>query len=167
MATTQENNETQVFFSPQELSPEHLVVAYLVHKISNLPKEALGDLALLAPEVANCNDEETFREIAETIREILFPELIGGLREEAPRADETPSLKSRMEWIGKVIKEKRKEANLTQSELAGKSGLPQSHISRLEAGRHSPSHRTLQRIAEALGIAVRSLDPATDDPAAQ
>jgi transcriptional regulator with XRE-family HTH domain len=43
-------------------------------------------------------------------------------------------------------------------QLARRSGLRQSHISRLERGRHSPSCVTLEKIAQALGIPVSQLD---------
>jgi len=51
---------------------------------------------------------------------------------------------------------------MTQQQLAEKAGLPQSHISRLEAGMHSPSHKTLEKIAAAMEIAMGDLDPAAD-----
>ncbi|MDM8008608.1 MAG: helix-turn-helix transcriptional regulator [Phycisphaerae bacterium] len=48
---------------------------------------------------------------------------------------------------------------MVKKALASKSGLPQSHISRLEAGRHSPSHKTLEKLASALAVPVNRLDP--------
>ena len=45
----------------------------------------------------------------------------------------------------------RREARLTQAELAEKIGTTQSAIARLEAGRVSPSIATLRRYAEATG----------------
>ena len=50
-------------------------------------------------------------------------------------------------------------AELTQVELAEKSGIPQSHISRLESNKHSPSRATLKRIAKALKVDLSELDP--------
>jgi transcriptional regulator with XRE-family HTH domain len=71
-------------------------------------------------------------------------------------------LEARKDWIAKRIKEIRKERHITQAELAGTSGLPQSHISRLEAGLHSPSFKTVEKIAKALGVEVGEIDPAND-----
>ena len=51
----------------------------------------------------------------------------------------------------------RRDAGLTQAQLAVKVGTTQSAISRLEAGRVSPSMRTLQRIYAALGREIRLL----------
>ncbi|MFD2845193.1 helix-turn-helix domain-containing protein [Paracoccus cavernae] len=49
----------------------------------------------------------------------------------------------------------RREARLTQAELAQKIGTTQSAIARLEAGRVSPSITTLRRYAEATGHQLR------------
>lgn len=49
----------------------------------------------------------------------------------------------------------RRDARLTQAELAQKIGTTQSAIARLEAGRVSPSITTLRRYAEATGHQLR------------
>ena len=49
----------------------------------------------------------------------------------------------------------RRDAKLTQAELAERIGTTQSAIARLEAGRVSPSIATLQRYAEATGHQLR------------
>ena len=49
----------------------------------------------------------------------------------------------------------RRNARLTQAELAQKIGTTQSAIARLEAGRVSPSITTLRRYAEATGHRLR------------
>ncbi|MTE02132.1 helix-turn-helix domain-containing protein [Paracoccus sp. YIM 132242] len=49
----------------------------------------------------------------------------------------------------------RREAKMTQAELAEKIGTTQSAIARLEAGRVSPSISTLRRYAEATGHQLR------------
>ena len=53
-------------------------------------------------------------------------------------------------WIDYVsgrIRDARRESGLTQEELAERSGLPLSHISRLESGKHSPSRHTIEKLA--------------------
>lgn len=52
--------------------------------------------------------------------------------------------------VGKDIKMLRKQAGLTTRELAKLTGLPQSHISRIEAGKYNVSLDTLSLIANAL-----------------
>jgi ribosome-binding protein aMBF1 (putative translation factor) len=69
------------------------------------------------------------------------------------------------EWMGLVagrIREARKGAGLTQEELAERTGLPQSHISRLERGEHSPSHLTLEKLAKGLQVPLSRLDPTAE-----
>lgn len=45
----------------------------------------------------------------------------------------------------------RLESNMTQAELAEKTGIRQSNISRIESGASSPTVDTLARIAAGLG----------------
>ena len=53
--------------------------------------------------------------------------------------------------IGQRIQELRKEAGLTQTQLAEKCGMAQPNIARLEAGTYATSIDVLSRIAEVLG----------------
>jgi transcriptional regulator with XRE-family HTH domain len=46
----------------------------------------------------------------------------------------------------------RKEAGLTQEELAVRSGLSQQYLSGLERGRRNPTIVTVYEIASALGV---------------
>ena len=57
-------------------------------------------------------------------------------------------------YNGKIIEQARKEAKLTQSELAEKLGSTKSYISRVETGRTEPKVSTFYRIAAALGYSV-------------
>lgn len=50
-----------------------------------------------------------------------------------------------------MILKARNEQNLTQSELAERTGLRQSNISRIEKGQVLPSISTLYKIAQGLG----------------
>ena len=54
-----------------------------------------------------------------------------------------------------VLLRARKEAGLTQAELAQRCGMDQGDISRIERGSTSPTARTLQRVAEALDADLR------------
>ena len=49
----------------------------------------------------------------------------------------------------------RLESNLTQKELAEKTGIRQSNISRIESGAASPTVDTLARIAAGMGKQLR------------
>ena len=49
----------------------------------------------------------------------------------------------------------RKERGMTQKELAEITGISQADISRLERGTGNPSLKTLQRVAQALQMALK------------
>ena len=51
----------------------------------------------------------------------------------------------------KAIISARLELNLTQKELAKKTGIRQSNISRIENGNSSPTIATLQQLASGMG----------------
>jgi len=54
--------------------------------------------------------------------------------------------------IGVRIKVLRKQAGLTQEQLAEQVGLDSRHLSKLEVGQHFPSLDSLERIAVALNV---------------
>ena len=59
---------------------------------------------------------------------------------------------SEMEYqLMMMVLKARNEQNLTQSELAERTGIRQSNISRIEKGQALPSILTLSKIAHALG----------------
>jgi HTH-type transcriptional regulator/antitoxin HipB len=62
--------------------------------------------------------------------------------------------------VGARIRAERKRQKMTQDTLAEISGLPQSHICRLEQGKHAATEDTISRIANALGVDSGEIDPA-------
>ncbi len=69
----------------------------------------------------------------------------------------TPEEEARINFETKLLKatiEARKKANMTQEELAKKTGLKQSAIARFESGKQSPNTDTLFRILEAVGCTL-------------
>lgn len=58
---------------------------------------------------------------------------------------------------GQLIKAARKEAGLTQAELATKLNVPYQSISQWERGTRSPKIETLERIADALGVPISKI----------
>ena len=51
-----------------------------------------------------------------------------------------------MSMAGRMLREGRRRAKLTQRELARKSGVPQETIARIERGRADPRVNTLDRL---------------------
>jgi len=57
-------------------------------------------------------------------------------------------------YTGQLIEDARKNAHLTQEELANRVGANKSYISRIENGKTEPKVSTFYRIAAALGLSV-------------
>lgn len=57
-------------------------------------------------------------------------------------------------FTGRLIEDARKNAHLTQDELAKRVGSNKSYISRIENGKTEPKVSTFYRIASALGLSV-------------
>lgn len=62
-------------------------------------------------------------------------------------------------YAGQMIRESRKEAHMTQSELAERLHVTKSYISRIENGIINPSVTVFYRIIEALGMRVEIVKP--------
>jgi len=58
------------------------------------------------------------------------------------------------EEIGSRISQLREVKNITQEDLAKKTGIQRANIARIEGGKHYPSLETLEKIAEALEVPV-------------
>ena len=54
--------------------------------------------------------------------------------------------------FGKILREARKSADLTQEKLAFKAGLDRTYISLMERGQRSPTLDVLLRLCEALEL---------------
>lgn len=59
--------------------------------------------------------------------------------------------------LGKRIREERKRKGLTQEKLAEKVELSPVYIGYIETGKQAPYLKTLERIAESLGVEVYEL----------
>ena len=57
--------------------------------------------------------------------------------------------------FGAFVAGLRREGGMTQKELAHRTGIAQSDISKLEHGNANPSLRTLQRLAAGMGKKLR------------
>ncbi|TXI77404.1 MAG: XRE family transcriptional regulator [Flavobacteriales bacterium] len=62
--------------------------------------------------------------------------------------------------LAEAIAEARGRAGLTQAEVAERMHTTQSNIARMEAGRTTPSTRTLEKFAQAIGAKLKiSFEP--------
>ena len=58
-------------------------------------------------------------------------------------------------YLARSLATARKENNMTQNELAEKTGINQADISKLENGTRNPSVNLLKRLAEGMGMALK------------
>ncbi|MEN2985502.1 MAG: helix-turn-helix transcriptional regulator [Thermodesulfovibrionaceae bacterium] len=56
--------------------------------------------------------------------------------------------------IGKIIKEGREKANISQRKLAAMCGISRQHLKNIESGKVDVRISTLAKISEALGIPI-------------
>jgi DNA-binding XRE family transcriptional regulator len=136
-------------------------MATIVARMVSLDEADQADLFACIKDLSTIKGREDAEDTMKTILEILEPRteempLIDGrvLDDENPRQAHD----SWLIWISQKLKALREERDLTQTQLADLAGLPQSHISRLEAGRHSPSMKTLKKLADALKVEIGSLN---------
>ena len=59
--------------------------------------------------------------------------------------------------LGAFIRERRKKANLSLSQLAELTSLSNPYLSQVERGLHQPSVRVLKAISDALNLSAESL----------
>ncbi len=147
--------------SPEGISHAALTMAIgiVMERIQKLPQEDRNDLYELLKELVTAQTCDERESIGVTMLEILDQRPVQvqpmNLAEDPPG----PGLQKWIDYVSGRIRTLRRAANLTQDELAEKAGLPQSHISRLESAKHSPSRATLEKIAAALGVPLGELDP--------
>ena len=61
-----------------------------------------------------------------------------------------------MSMAGRMVRNARHRANLTQRQLSAKAGIPQETIARIERGRVDPRVGTLDRLLESCGYGLES-----------
>lgn len=140
-----------------------LALSILINRIGSFSKADRDDLFELLQEWRKAKDPEEQHSIRQAMEEILAQTPVA-VRDKA-LTEEKPWGRGRKKWaehVGSKVKELREQANLTQTALAQKAGLPQSQISRVENAEHSATSLTLEKIAKALGVQVRQIDPCAE-----
>lgn len=131
-----------------------------LHQLDQKDQTAVAELVQLLI-VAEADDERA--EIWEALWEIILPEAVfREIAEEAVQEDARARVDAYRQKVGEQIRQRRESLGMTQEELADRAGIPQSHVSRLECGRHAPTHLTMQRVAAALDTTSAQLDPGFD-----
>lgn len=138
-----------------------MAIAVLVERIRRLSKEDKEDLFELNKALVAAETDEEVNAIAAAYREILDQAKVAV--RPLPVGDELQNGTAKWaEFVAGRIKSARLEAKMTQEDLERATGLPQSHISRLEAAVHSPSRATIEKIAKALKKPIAFFDPTAE-----
>lgn len=157
MATTELRTSVRSMGMEEQLVM--MAVTVVMDRIGRLTKQDRDDLFSLVKELACASTEEDRIGIRDTMVEILDGGRLSVEAADLTDASEAPERFTKWnEWVSKRIKDARVEAGLTQEQLAEKTGLPQSHISRIENAKHSPARATIEKVAKALGKPVEFFD---------
>lgn len=136
-----------------------LAVSVVIDRIMRLSKDDRDDLFALVKELGCAKTNEDRFGICDTMVAILDGGKVSIETVDLTNSSAAPErFKKWNEWVSKRIKDARAEAGLTQEQLAEKTGLPQSHISRIENAKHSPARATIEKIAKALEKPVEFFD---------
>jgi lambda repressor-like predicted transcriptional regulator len=134
-------------------------------------KECGGEIRAVVDEmvaiIGSSESSEEERDLAtETVVEALFPALTAEIREQnagfltSPEGRKIRSeLASEEETFASRLAAKMRERGLKQEDLADKTGVGQSAISMMLNRQCRPQRRTVERMAEALGVRPEELWP--------
>ena len=146
-----------------ELNPEERAMLDRILRLRLTQQRRILQLVELYQKAAN---EQEAIEIGEVLAEILFrdPESLVATRINDERSkDAGKALERHRTYVGEQIRKWRQRVKMSQEELANKAGIPQSHVCRLETGKHAPTYVTIEKLAQALGVKPSQLDPGFDD----
>jgi ribosome-binding protein aMBF1 (putative translation factor) len=120
-------------------------------------------LIKLHQEAASPRESE---EIGEVLAEILFrdsQDMAATPIGDEPSANAGETLRKHRMYVATQIKKRRRQLKMSQQDLAARAGIPQSHVCRLETGKHAPTYLTIEKLANALDVAPSQLDPGFSD----
>lgn len=156
---------------PQNISRDtrtrQFIQESLQEALEALPRDSASDFCSLAKMLSEEEYPVERDAIVQTMAEILLPDLTKvSVEEVSISTEDEKKIRQKVDhWyasVGGRIKSHRGQAHLTQEQLAKKAGIPQSHISRLESGKHAPSYVTIEKIAKALGLQPGDINPSCE-----
>jgi DNA-binding XRE family transcriptional regulator len=149
---------------------EETVKAQKAKDTSPDEKQRIRDIIALCFEYDREEDKEEQKNIEETLRELIMNAPIAlptttlsqwdeEHAQSNPRYAQLRNLdqQRRKQFIKKYASLKAKAGFQTQAEIANASGLHRTQISAIESGKHVPQHKTLQKLAKALGVDIAEL----------
>lgn len=142
------------------------VSSVVQQRLKKMPPEVVESVLELVKCLREEEGDEAREHISRTLLEIIFPESIRSIRLPVGEADEREARQKLNDYrkkVGEQIRRRREEMEMTQDQLADATGLSQSHVCRLEVGKHAPTYATMERIAKALNTSPDQLDPGFPD----
>ena len=141
----------------EEIGIQEGIVLGILNHLRALSKEARDDLLRLARKYFRTDDEgkaEIRQAILEIVENAPAEEADWSIpppgMSQAQLAHGQSEIEKRRADVAAWLKRERDQRGWTQRELAERAGLYQSHISRIEAGRHLPQEATRDKLAKAL-----------------
>ena len=149
---------------------EETVKAQKAKNTSADQKQRIRDIIALCFEYDREEDKEEQKNIEETLRELIMNAPIALPTKTLSQWDDEHAQSNpryaelrerdqqrRKQFIRKYASLKAKAGFQTQIEIANASGLHRTQISAIESGKHVPQHKTLQKLAKALGVDIAEL----------
>jgi DNA-binding XRE family transcriptional regulator len=146
-----------------ELSPKERAMLDRILGLRPTQQKRIVELVQLYQEAAS---EQEAIEIGEVVAEILFRDpsaCTAAPLEDEQSKDKGKALDEHRAYVGRQIKKHRQRLKMSQEDLAEKAEIPQSHVCRLETGKHAPTYLTIEKLAKAMNIKPSELDPGFDD----
>jgi len=101
--------------------------------------------------------EKTLKKLKKQLRAEMFTNAVR--LDLAQRDALWPQELSDPELVGILVKNVRLFRALSEAELARRSGVSLETISRVENGKHKPREKTVEKLARALGVPSKQLNP--------
>lgn len=127
--------------------------------------EGLDATPVTRVSLASHGDEATIEQFSGNVLEIPWDVVLYHAdptypyRRPEPGSPEALESLRKDQLIGERVRRERRARNWTLADLSARTGIKVPNLSRLEAGKHSPSLDTLMKVADALGVPVAALMP--------
>lgn len=148
---------------PSEQRSLVIAIGVVLNRARRLSHADSADLCCLLKHFCEAETVDDRAAADEAIWELLVGEPVTVHEMDLDSDDPPDDLAKWKDFVSARVRESRDEAKLTQEQLAERTGLPQSHISRIENAKLSPSFTTLQKIADALKLPLSKFDPNSED----
>jgi DNA-binding XRE family transcriptional regulator len=137
-----------------------MAIGIVSDRISRLSEADRQDLFELVKGLGSATSKEDMEAVRSGMLEILeqgVPSV--DILDQPAVAEPSAKIAKWKRHVAERVRALREQKGMTQAQIAAKSGLTQSHVSRIENSEIAPSHRTIERLAGALGVEPSEIDP--------